>query len=405
MSPSAGKMTPAQQAAAMNAQARALIKARAVKMKQAIFNQSSIVPANTPVVNISPRNVGLILGFMVKVVHTVSNQSGVTINLADFGASNSLAQIVFTDLNNNVRIQTSGLLLNAQNTVRGGRPFGTAILGAAGGGTGWDSPVNYGSNWTVNKAPASITATNTGTVTMWYWVPLAYSDDDLRGAVYANVINATMQLSLSLPGTFGTSVAVQNGTDSTLAMFVGAAAGSVSAVSITGTTVEVYQYYLDQLPVLNGQVVLPVTDLATIYELKYSVQQNVPVGQDFGYQYPNFRDILSTTLVYVNNGSTGARGTGADLNYLELLAANVTPIWKVEPALAALETRQKIQGDTPPGMYYFDSRRKPISTTQYGNMQVVINAITAASNPYEIVGIEDFALVQTLSMAGSLPTS
>ena len=37
----------------------------------------------------------------------------------------------------------------------------------------------------------------TGTVTMWYYVPLAYNPDnpqmpDLRGAVYANVVNATM---------------------------------------------------------------------------------------------------------------------------------------------------------------------------------------------------------------------
>ena len=46
------QLTPAQQAAAINAQARALIKARAVKMKQVIFNQSSIVPANTPVVTL-----------------------------------------------------------------------------------------------------------------------------------------------------------------------------------------------------------------------------------------------------------------------------------------------------------------------------------------------------------------
>ena len=53
----------------------------------------------------------------------------------------------------------------------------------------------------------------------------------------------------------------------------------------------------------------------------------------------------------------------------------------------------------------FDSRNRPISTTQYGNMQLILNAASASSNPYSLVAVEDFALVQTLSMAGSLAAS
>jgi hypothetical protein len=128
-------------------------------------------------------------------------------------------------------------------------------------------------------------------------------------------------------------------------------------------------------------------------------------GQDFPYQYANFRDFLSTFAVYVNNGTTGARGVGADINYWALQSANFTNIWKKEPALVALESRQLIQTDFPPGVYYFGTREKPISTTQYGNMQLVLNAATAANNPYELIAVEDFALVQTLSMAGSLAAS
>jgi len=88
-----------------------------------------------------------------------------------------------------------------------------------------------------------------------------------------------------------------------------------------------------------------------------------------------------------------------------LQSANFTNIWKIEPALSALMTRQMINVDMPPGFYYFESREKPISTTQYGNMQLILNAITAANNPYQLVAVEDFALVQTLSMAGSLAAS
>jgi len=319
------------------------------------------------------------------------------------GPANVLSQVQFNDLNNNTRIQTPGWHINFINSVKSRRPFLTSLVRT----TGIDSPINYGANWTAADitAPATIAAAGNGSVVMWYYVPLAYTEDDLRGAVYANVVNATMQLNLSFAGQFGTKVAADNGTDSTLAMYVGAAAGSTAAVTLTSATITVYQEYYDQLPMGPNGVLLPITDLATIYELKQTTQSSIVAGQDFPYQYANFRNFLSTVIGYVNNGTTGARGTGADLNYLALQSANFTNIWKVEPALQALLTRQHLQTDMPPGFYYFGTRNRPISTTQYGNMQLIINPITATNNPYELVAVEDFALVQTLSMAGSLAAS
>lgn len=397
---STNQITPAQ----LNQLARAAIRARAVKMTQQIFSQSysATAPNNItqvqPVVNINPRNVGLILGFWVKVVTNIHNGSAVQINLTDFGPSNVLSQIQFTDLNNNIRIQTTGWHMGFLNSMKARRPFGTALVRT----TGFDDPINYGANFTSNiTAPATIAAAGDGVVTMWYWVPLAYSDHDYRGAVYANVVNATMQLAFS----FNPVPVVANATDSTSAMYVGNAAGSTAAAVISTSTVTVYQTYLDQLPVGQGGVLLPLLDLATIYEMKNTVLSAITPGQDFPYQYANFRDFVSTTAVYVNNGSTGARGTGADVNYWALQSANFTNIWKKEPALISLETRNHLQTDLPPGVYYFGSREKPISTVQYGNMELILNAVTAASNPYLLVGTEDFALVQTLSMAGSLAAS
>ena len=150
---------------------------------------------------------------------------------------------------------------------------------------------------------------------------------------------------------------------------------------------------------------LPILDLATIYELKYTNVTAITPAQDFPYQYANFRDFLSTISVYNNNGSYNGRGVGADINTWALQSANFTNIWKIEPALAAIMARQHIGLDLPPGTYLFDSRNRPISTTQYGNMQLVLNAITAAAGAYELIAVEDFALVQTLSMAGSLQAS
>jgi len=236
---------------------------------------------------------------------------------------------------------------------------------------------------------------------MWYWVPLAYSDSDYRGAVYANVVNATMQLNLA----FNTAPVVQNGTDSTSAMYVGHLPGSTTLAVISAATVTVYQSYLDQLPTGQGGVVLPIIDLATIYEFKNTSLTAITPGQDFPIQYANFRDFMSSTFVFVNTGATGARGVGNDLNYLALQSANFTNIFKDEPGLFQLKNRNHLQVDPPPGMYYFSSREKPISTVQYGNMQFIFNAVTAGAGAYILAGYEDFALVQTLSMAGSLAAS
>jgi hypothetical protein len=210
---------------------------------------------------------------------------------------------------------------------------------------------------------------------------------------------------LAFPGQNGVNLAVANGADSTQSMYVGDVAGSVAAAVISNTNITVYQVFYDQLPIGPQGLLLPITDLATVYELKQTLLSAIVAGTDFGYQYANFRDILSTFAVYVNTGASGARGVGADINYWALQAANVSNIWKKNPDLVALETRNFLETDLPPGVYYFGSRNRPISTTQYGNMQLILNASTAGVGAYELVAIEDFALIQTLSQAGSLQTS
>lgn len=416
------QITPAQ----LNQIARAAIRSRAVKMTQQIFSQTYNAPVGQnitqvqPNVIVNPRNVGLILGFWVKVVATIKNGSGVTIGATDFGPSNVFSQIQFTDLNNNIRIQTTGWHMNMLNSIKARRPFGSvvyssyaplippaedAILSGIGASvTGGPLPygMSYGANFAgVIGAPSSIAAAGTGTVTMWFWVPLAYSDHDYRGAVYANVVNATMQLQFA----FNAQPTVANGTDSTSAMYVGSSAGSTVLAVISAATVTVYQTYLDQLPVGQGGVLLPLLDLATIYEMKNTQLSAINPAQDFPYQYANFRDFISTTAVFVNTGATGARGDGTDVNYWALQSANFTNLWKKEPGLIAMETRNHLQYDLPPGTYYFGSREKPISTVQYGNMELILNPVTAGAGAYVLVGTEDFALVQTLSMAGSLAAS
>jgi P3 major capsid protein len=376
------QVSPAQ----LNQIARTLIQQNSIEMTQQIF-ATTINPAQSNVVNVIPRNVGLIKGFIVEVAAVIHNSgAGAALVPTQFSTANILSQVTFYDLNNNTRIQTAGWHLEMVNSIKSKRVFGSALLQSAS-----DSPMEYGSNWNVIGATQSIGAGTDGTITMRYYVPLAYSDTDYRGSVYANVVNATMNLQLTVNPN---PVAV--GGDTTLACYSG------NTGSCTSCTISVYQVYMDQIPAGNGGPVLPLLDLSTIYELKNVTFSAIVAQQDYPIQYANFRDFLSTFAVFYNGA---ARTNGTDVNYFSLQAANFTNIWKVNPQLVALKTRNLIQQDLPTGAYYFSSRTKPISTTQYGNMELVLNASTATSGAYCLIGYEDFALINALTQAGSLPAS
>lgn len=380
-----------------NDMARAMITRNAVRMVQQIFSQT-VVPANQSVVTIQPRYVGLIMGFWVKVVASIKNNTGggTAITPTDFGAANVLSQIQLTDLNNLQRIQTAGWHMNFLNTVKGRMPYASALLNTALDGI--DTAGAYGSNWTVINEPATIADTATGTVTMWYYVPCAYTDGDYRGAIFANVVNATMQLQL----TINTSPVGVSTVDTTTAVYKAAAGAGAN----TSTTITVYQDYLDQIPQGQAGYILPMLDLATIYEIKNTSFTAITANNDFPMQYPNFRDFLSTFAVFNSDPAVaGGRGVGADVNYWALQAANLTNIFKLEPSLVALRSRSLIHTDFPKGVYYFGSRAKPISTQQYGNMQLVLNASTANAGAYCLIGWEDFGLQNIITQAGSLPAS
>lgn len=366
-------------ASQQNALARSLILTNAVDRFQQIY-AATIDASSQNVLNIAPRNVGLIKGFWVEISAAVTATAAAT--LTTFGPANILSQIVFTDLQNNTRIQTAGWHLHMNNTARANMPF----LGAH---TLTSYPIGYGNNWTEISAPATLAASANGTVVMRYYVPLAYSQSDLRGAVYANVVNATMNLQL----TVNTSAFVASG-DATLGVFSGGA-GTVGNVSVT-----VYQHYLDQLPVQNNQTILPYMDLSTIYELKNTSMTGLQANQDFPIPYANFRSFLSTSVIYDNGGTLN---TGSDINYWALQSANYTQLFKMSPTTLASLARLKIGVDYPDGTYYVNHRNRPINTIQYGNMELIVNASTVNSGAQLLVGYEDFAMVNYVTGAGSLP--
>ena len=333
----------------------------------------------------TPKNVGLITGFIVRVDVDIAAPAGQTLTRTPFGAMNLLSKIEFTDLSNLTRISTPGWHLKALNSARHRRPDGSAEV--------TDSPMGFGavSNPGIS-CPATIAPGTTGTVSMVYDVPLAYSPDDLRGAIFAGVVNASMNLSLTINPQL-----TAFGTDTISSVYSQSVAG---AVLCSNARINVYQKFYDQLPLGNGGPALPVDDLTTSYQIKSTALTGMAAQQDFPVPYANFSDFLSTVLVYDNGGTLNA---GSDISSFALTTANASTIFKIEPWLLAYNTRNQLDVDMPQGMYYFDHRRRPINTIQYGNQQLIVTPSQVNPGAQLLVGWEQLTKQGVVTASGSLP--
>lgn len=393
MGAAAPSMTPQQ----INDLTRAAVVRAAVPVIQPLAPQTVANPGSAAnVLTFTPRNVGLIRSFIIEVTGVLHNADANAAALSDFGLMNLLSNVTYTDLNNYQRINTSGIHLAAVATAKQKYPFFGADLT-----TGFTTGAGFGDNWGSILAPANIAAAGNGNFSYFYEVPIAYSDEDLRGAIFANVIQAQQSLQVTINPAPGATTA----TDSTFKVYKGLVSGA--NLTFTSVTVTVYQKYYDQLPISKGQYLLPQIDLATIYELKNTTIAPLTSGVDNPYQYGNLRQFLSTFALYNSNGTTdaGRANPGSLINYLAIQSANTTNLRKVDPFLQACESRKRIFTDWPNSMYYFDTRHKPISSQQYGNMQLIVNPITAGAGNYLNILVEDFAQTATLSAAGSLAGS
>lgn len=372
---------------------RQAIVSSAIKKQQQIFSITQ-APTAGVIFNIQPRYAGVILGFYVDVraTLTLGTNNGLR---TQFGAANFIQQVRFDDLSNNTRIQTTGWHLNAVNSAKLGQPYMACDT------INTTYPVGYGQVFTADIATAPATLTTAGaTVAMLFWVPLAYSEVDLRGAMWANVINATANLQLTMATSAQAFVAAT--ADPTYAVYQYDGTGATGAIS--SYTITVHQVYYDQIPTdQNGKWLLPVVDLSTLYMLNNTSLTGMVTGNDFPIPYANFRSFLSTIVIYDNNASGVYPAAGTDVSYWALQTANFTNIFKYPGWFPGVFARETISDDFPLAMYYFDSRKKPINTIQFGNQQLIINptgTVQAGANLQ--IGWEMFAITNTLVGAASL---
>jgi hypothetical protein len=396
MNPAAAiQVNPFQQ----NAQNRALVLAQSVNMFQYITS-TTIFPSSNPQWNVQPRFVGLIKRFYVVVTGTINNSGSTTISLTDYGVANILSNVIYTDPANNQRHNTLGLHLALLATAKRRMPFAASIQANTALGNNLSQGTNAPpASWGVHQAPQTIAASANGTFRTVYEIPLAYSDQDLRGAVYSNLVNATQNLTL----TANQNPVTANPADNTYAVYSGAAG---SAGSITSLTFTLYQEYLDQLPQgQNGQPILPGIDLSTIYQLKNTNFTAITNNQAFYVAYNNFNSFLSTFAIYNNSGTNSGRTYGSDVTWWQLVAANLTNLWQIDPLVATQLSRDHIHEDLPSGTYYFPSRAKPLLTNQYGNLQLALTPSTAGAGATLQVMWEYMASLNTAGSGGSLASS
>lgn len=380
-----------------NLAARQLILSRAQPMRQILASQTltaAQILAGQNVMNFTPRNVGLLKGFIVEVTGSLTNDAAATAAATRTGRGvyNAVTNFIYTDLQTNQRINTSGWHIGLLNTAKLGYGYGGAYAP--------NLPASFGNNWNVNTLAASIADGGTEAYRVCYYLPLAYSSDDLTGAIYTGVTGATQNLQITLNPSPGFT------TGDSLLKMAGGANTVVSYTPASNVTVTVYQEWWDQLPATPQGVILPLLDIGTSYMINTTNVSGIVANQDFPVQYANFRKFLSTFALFNNfNGSNGeaAFGVGADVNQWKISTANYTNLEQQAPEINALDQRRYIMSDFPPGSYYWDHRRKPIDTVQYGNMQLLLNAITVNANAYLALGYEAFADTNIVTQAGSLP--
>lgn len=395
-----------QQLKDMDASYTSLILSRGEELTQSIASGSFTPNGSNNTVNIPMRAVGLTRGWILKVTAAFTQgASGNVAKLTGVGAANLISNVTVTDLDNYQRINDAGFHLHFLNTAKEGFPFGAA-LGNASSFAAFDPayPVGYGKGLTgVIDGPATIASAGSGTIDMYYYIPMAYGKHDLRGALFTGVTNATGYVQF----TFNPNPYVAATGDPTLAVWTDSVSGSAAPVSYGAVTYNLYQCYIDQLPKYisgpaMGAPVLPPLSIRTQYRLLNTSLSAITANTDFPIPFTNFQDFLSATIIY---DQAGTLNPGSDINAFKLLAANTLQFFNLDPYTQMLKQRIRIKTDFPAGVYQFDFRDAPISTNQAGNIQLVLNASSAAAGSQVLVGWESFARVDTVLGAQSLAAS
>lgn len=268
---------------------------------------------------------------------------------------NLAQQVVYNDFAGTQRTRTNGFQLWAAQSMKQGDLL-SSIPQQAGNINPYDSAGSAVFNQPVAVGESEIRFS--------LYVPMAYDpNSDLTGAILTQTNVGEHYLTVDLSNSLVNA-------NPWIAPYID------GAMTLNGNIqIEAYQYYIQ--PQNMAAENLPLIDLSTVYgfEGAYQTTANINSGQDTFINYPNNRSILSTLINFENGGAFNELGT--DLSQITIIANSNTNFKEMSPRLVKDTMRNIANADLPGATYFLSSRRQPILTQLYANVQARMTVVEA----------------------------
>lgn len=303
---------------------------------------------------------GVLLQFTVPIV--VATAPAVASPVAPWNVANVVSYQDFAGVQ---RTRTHGFQLWNAQSFKAADAMST--IPAANYATGNGPTLNAVTN--IINMPIAVGADN---IVFSLYVPMAYNpDSDLTGAVLTQTNVGEHFINIQLAN------ALVNA-DPWIAPYISGAVTSGGNV-----VVEAFQYYIQ--PQAMDASNLPVIDLSTVYGFEGAIQNtaNITTGQSVYVNYPNNRSVLSGLFNYENGSAFNANGS--DVNGIILLANSNTNFREMSSRMLKETMRNQVNCDMPGGSFYISSRRQPIMTQLYANVQARFDLGTVNAGVSQIV--------------------
>jgi hypothetical protein len=386
--------TSLQQAQASNYAIRQAWLNEGIPLFQQVDSASPTYVAGQPtVINMKGAATGLIKKFLMVVKGTVNAASTKVMTETGLGLANLFSNISFTDSSSRVRHNTSGAHMHHMASIRRGKLAGTSLKIA-----GFSDPSGFGNNFAVNEPTGAVTGVTAKSFVWCYEIPVALTDQDLSGCIWANQVVANNIVSFTINPNFFLSNS--GGADVSNAAYAGPDALSVSLPTLTSLSMTLYQDMLLPPASMGPNVQLPLIDMSYAYNFLLSPAQNAiqANADNVFFAAPN-RSIRSHILYWDNYLYTGT--AGADVAAIKIQIANSLIVRQLEPQLLAWMTRNHIGVDMPVfsaggvgttktdyAMYLIDTRHRPLNVQVGGNVGLYFNPSTVMAGANLNIGYE-----------------
>lgn len=346
------QMNPLQQ----NMMARQRLLQQGISMVKQL---PTVTQTNLNQIRIPLQRMGIMTGVLLQFALQVDVTDAGTPAVSLMAPYNIAKQVTYTDFAGVNRTKTNGWQLHTAQSFKQGDAL--SAIPSMSGGSGAAPSLNYNTN--ILNMPVAAGANQL--IYFSIYVPMAYDPaNDLTGAVLTQTNVGEHFITVDLPSAL-------SGADPWQYPF-----GSSSTVALDSLTVQAFQFYI-QPQAMNADF-LPLIDLSTVYGFEggYQTTANIAANQDVFVNYPNNRSVLSALISYENNSAFTANET--DVNSIVLLANSNTHFREMTPRMLREAMRNMVNSDIASGSYFITSRRQPILTQLYANVQAKFNIASVA---------------------------